>query len=495
MRILEDNCVNDNSPETISELSKCMAEFARYLKIQDQILRQKARTRWFEEGDANTAYLHSSMLTQDAHTSNFDALDYIERCITEEDNNMLIAIPTMQEIRDNVFSIDKDSAPGPDGLSGCFYQTTWSIICNDLHRVIEAFFQGAKLPKLFTHTCLFMIPKIDHPQKFSNLRPISLCNVSSTLISKILNNRIATILPKIISKNQSGFIKGRAITENILLAQEIINDINKPSRGGNVVIKLDMAKAYDRVYWNFLCMALKKFGFSDWWKHLVQNFISNIWYFVIVNGGRHGFFESRRCLRTSMKEEDTKGFIRALMVQESITFADDTILFCMVAQGYYMYESSTLPPSRGRAILIRDVLLALPIYLLAATNPPTGTIEVIRKYVARIFWSGQDTEGKHNWVSWTNLCYPYAEGGPNFKSLSDICHAFQTKQWWALRTSDSLWKKFMEAKFYNNLHPTMAQWSRRQSQSWKTLCNIKEEVDNIIIWNIGGEEVAFWYDN
>ncbi|OIT03867.1 hypothetical protein A4A49_51456 [Nicotiana attenuata] len=174
MRILEDNCVT---------------EFTRYFKIQESILRQKARDRWFKEGDANTANFHSlegndvivevvvrhfqGMFTQECHTTNFNALKNIERCISDDDNNMLKAIPTIHEIKEAVFNMDKDSAPGPDGLSGYFYQSAWDIIRNDLHRA------------------------------------------------------------------------------------EIINDIRKPSRGGNVVIKLDMAKAYDRVSWEFLCMALK----------------------------------------------------------------------------------------------------------------------------------------------------------------------------------------------------------------------------------------------
>lgn len=55
------------------------------------------------------------------------------------------------------------------------------------------------------------------------------------------------ILHKLITENQSGFVSGRLITENILLAQKIVHDINKDNEGGNVVINLDMAKAYDGV--------------------------------------------------------------------------------------------------------------------------------------------------------------------------------------------------------------------------------------------------------
>lgn len=188
---------------------------------------------------------------------------------------MLCTLPTLKELKDCIFSLDPDSAPGPNGLSGYFYQSTWSIIRSDLHKAVTAFFSGDILPKFYTHTCLVLIPKIDHPQSFSDLRPISLCNVFSKITAKLLNNRLAFILPRIISKNQSGFVKGRAIIENILLAQEIIKDIGKPNRGGNVVMKLDMTKAYDRVSWTYLCLVLRQLGFSEHWVYLIHNYISN----------------------------------------------------------------------------------------------------------------------------------------------------------------------------------------------------------------------------
>lgn len=138
---------------------------------------------------------------------------------------------------------------------------------------IKTFFGGAELTKFYTHTCLVMIPKVESPQYFTYLRPISLCNVTSKIMSKILNSRLSPILPKIISNNQSDFIKGRSISENILLAQEIINDIKKTNKGGNVVIKLDMAKAYDRVPWTYLCMVLRKMGFCEIWIDLIYGYI------------------------------------------------------------------------------------------------------------------------------------------------------------------------------------------------------------------------------
>ena len=90
------------------------------------------------------------------------------------------------------------------------------------------------------------------------MRPINLSNFTNKIISKIISTRLASILPCIVSENQTGFVKGRSISENILLAQEIIHGNKKPREGSNVVIKLDMVKAYDRVSWTYTCIVLKK---------------------------------------------------------------------------------------------------------------------------------------------------------------------------------------------------------------------------------------------
>lgn len=80
--------------------------------------------------------------------------------------------------------------------------------------------------------------------------------------NKIISNRLSSVLPKIISDNQLGFVKGRLITENILLEQNIVHGINKKTKDGNIVIKLDMSKTYDKISWKFLTTTLRKLNFS-----------------------------------------------------------------------------------------------------------------------------------------------------------------------------------------------------------------------------------------
>ena len=162
---------------------------------------------------------------------------------------------------------------------------------------MQHLFCGNILPKYFSHACLVLLPKIDHPNKFSEFRPISLSNFSNKIIPKIFCFRLAGILPQFISENQSGFVKGRSIPENIMLAQEITHRIKQPNKGDNVVIKLDMAKAYDRVSWSYTCLVLQKMGFGENFIDLVWRIMSNNWYSVIINGYRHGFFKSTRGLK------------------------------------------------------------------------------------------------------------------------------------------------------------------------------------------------------
>ncbi|XP_019241256.1 PREDICTED: uncharacterized protein LOC109221250 [Nicotiana attenuata] len=92
----------------------------------------------------------------------------------------------------------------------------------------------------------------------------------------------------------SGFVKGMSIFENIFLTQEIVTDIRMRGKPANVVIKLDMAKAYDRVSWKYLMHVLRRMGFAECFINMVWNLISNNWYSVMVNGQASGFFHSSR---------------------------------------------------------------------------------------------------------------------------------------------------------------------------------------------------------
>ncbi|XP_073023571.1 uncharacterized protein [Primulina eburnea] len=174
----------------------------------------------------------------------------------------------------------------------------WEIVHQDVFGAVLDFFQGSPMPQGFPpppRSLLF--PKSEGARAWSDFRPISLCNVTNKIISKLLYSRLRDVVERLVSPNQSGFVPGRMISDNILLAQELTHSITLPTRGGNVILKLDMAKAYDRVQWHFLFDVLRHFGFSERVVALVSACISHCHFSVNINGSLSGFFGSTRGLR------------------------------------------------------------------------------------------------------------------------------------------------------------------------------------------------------
>ncbi|XP_073315708.1 uncharacterized protein [Primulina huaijiensis] len=217
--------------------------------------------------------------------------------ISDEENYGITATPSLEEVRATVFSISPDSVAGPDGFSSAFFQHCWEIVHQDVLDAVLDFFRGSPLPQSFTATTITLIPKVEGARAWSDFRPISLYNVTNKIISKLLYSRLRAVAKRLISLNQSGFVPGRMISDNILLAQELIHSLTLPTYGGNVILKLDMAKAYDRVQWPFLFAVLRHFGFSDQVVSLVSACISHCHFSVNINGSLSGFFGSTRGLR------------------------------------------------------------------------------------------------------------------------------------------------------------------------------------------------------
>ena len=103
-------------------------------------------------------------------------------------------------------------------------------------------------------TNIALVPKVKYPTTMKEFRLISLSNVVYKLISKTLANWLKSVLPQIISKNQSAFLSERLITDNVLVAFELMHylDHKKEGKESFMAVKLDMSKAYDRVEWNFV---------------------------------------------------------------------------------------------------------------------------------------------------------------------------------------------------------------------------------------------------
>lgn len=188
-------------------------------------------------------------------------------------------------------------APGNDGYTGHFSIACWDVIKMDMGNFIQDFFEGSYIPKEISSTTLVLLPKVEHARNMGDFCPISLGNFCRKIVSKIFASRLAKILPDIVDEEHAGFIRGRSIATHVVLAQELIRDINRKVTRGNVALKLDMAKAYDRLEWHFLLRTMKAFGFSPQVRDLIYWNICNIWYSFRIYGEYYDSFRSFRGVR------------------------------------------------------------------------------------------------------------------------------------------------------------------------------------------------------
>ena len=119
--------------------------------------------------------------------TDFSLIDtVIPQLVSEEQNVELTRIPSSDEIKQTLFSMDADSAPGPDGFGGTFYHTAWPIIEQDITRAISNFFQTGNLTQNLNSNFLTLIPKTPGANKVELFRPIVLGNFLFKAISKLL---------------------------------------------------------------------------------------------------------------------------------------------------------------------------------------------------------------------------------------------------------------------------------------------------------------------
>lgn len=117
------------------------------------------------------------------------------------------------------------------------------------------------------------------------------------VVSKVLANRIKAVLHDLISNNQTAFIPGRLLVENVLLATELVQGYNHKNISQRGMLKVDLKKAFDSVHWGFILNTLKAMNFPDHFITLINQCVSTTSFSLCINGELCGYFRGSKGLR------------------------------------------------------------------------------------------------------------------------------------------------------------------------------------------------------
>ena len=174
-------------------------------------------------------------------------------------------------------------SPGPDGIPFELYRAFKDDIMPVFAQVLSAVGRTGQTPAGFTDGVLIVLFKKGDTADAANYRPITLLNTDYRLLAKVLASRAAAVLSGVISPEQSAFLPGRIIGDNIMLLQLLPACLRAEGRSA-VVAFLDFVKAYDTVNREFLFAVMRTMGAGDGFLKWVRTLLSHTQFVALVNG-------------------------------------------------------------------------------------------------------------------------------------------------------------------------------------------------------------------
>lgn len=154
-------------------------------------------------------------------------LSSVGKCITKEEYLDLMVPYTDEEVFRPLKSMGPLNASRINGFSAILFQICWHIVGKELSLFCLGILNDNVNLKPTNVTNIVLVHKIQNPTSMANFRPISLCNVIYKIIAKLVANRFQRVLDVCIDSFQSDFVPGRLISNNVLLAYEILHTFDQ----------------------------------------------------------------------------------------------------------------------------------------------------------------------------------------------------------------------------------------------------------------------------
>nr|GEY38350.1 RNA-directed DNA polymerase, eukaryota [Tanacetum cinerariifolium] len=315
---------------------KCNLNDLKEMEAMDSF--QKSKVRWAIEGDENLKYFHGIINKKRSHLAiravfnddiwrtdpssvkkafrdHYEArfnkptmtrlklsFPFLKRLSIDQDDDLERGV-SHDEIRSAVWDCGENKSPGPDGFTFEFFKKYWRFIGLDFCEAVEHFFSRS-------------VYKV---------------------VTKILANRLATVIAGLVSDTQSAFFVDRQILDGPFILNEVLDWCKRKNKQA-MFFKVDFAKAYDSVRWDFLIDVLEAFGFGSTWCNWIRGTFCYAKASILVNGSPFDEFH----LHCGLKQGDPLSPYLFILVMESLHLSVSRAVDESVFKGIQLHGSLSL---------------------------------------------------------------------------------------------------------------------------------------------------------